>query len=149
MPRDAMLLGPGQVRAHYLARCPWGAVSIAAIGRHVVLGAASVDRTSRGAGAPVSFMRGAAQPARSGAPRQWLASSVRGVQFSRELRDDVLAGDITLSVRLWKRPQVKQGGRYRIGPRSDRDRRRRACPFAAITEADVRRAGESDRETLR
>jgi hypothetical protein len=37
--------------------------------------------------------------------------SVRGVEFSRELRDDVLAGDITLSVRLWKRPQVKEGGR--------------------------------------
>jgi hypothetical protein len=30
------------------------------------------------------------------------------------LRDDVLAGDITLSVRLWKRPQVKEGGRYLI-----------------------------------
>jgi hypothetical protein len=38
------------------------------------------------------------------------------VEFSRELRDDVLAGDITLSVRLWKRLQVKQGGRYRVGP---------------------------------
>jgi hypothetical protein len=24
------------------------------------------------------------------------------VEFSRELRNDVLAGDITLSVRLWK-----------------------------------------------
>jgi len=30
------------------------------------------------------------------------------VEFSRELRNDVLAGDITLSVRLWKRPQAKQ-----------------------------------------
>jgi hypothetical protein len=39
-------------------------------------------------------------------------SSVRGVQVSRAFRDDVLAGDITLSVRLWKRPQVRQGGRY-------------------------------------
>ena len=29
------------------------------------------------------------------------------VEFSRELRDDVLAGDITLSVLLWKRPLVK------------------------------------------
>jgi hypothetical protein len=38
------------------------------------------------------------------------------VEFSRELRNDVLAGDITLSVRLWKRPQVKEGGRYRVGP---------------------------------
>lgn len=42
-------------------------------------------------------------------------ASVLGVEFSRELRNDVLAGDITLSVRLWQRPQVKQGGRYRVG----------------------------------
>jgi hypothetical protein len=53
------------------------------------------------------------------------------VEFSRELRNDVLAGDITLSVRLWKRPRVKEGGRYRV------------------TGEDVRRAGEPDRETLR
>jgi hypothetical protein len=32
------------------------------------------------------------------------------MQFSPELRNDVLAGDITLSVRLWKRPRAKQGG---------------------------------------
>jgi hypothetical protein len=38
-------------------------------------------------------------------------ASVPGMEFSRELRSDVLAGDITLSVRLWKRPRVKQGGR--------------------------------------
>jgi hypothetical protein len=31
---------------------------------------------------------------------------------SRAFRDDVLTGDITLSVRLWKLPQVRQGGRY-------------------------------------
>jgi hypothetical protein len=37
---------------------------------------------------------------------------VRGLQVSRALRDDVLAGDIALSLRLWKRPQVMQGGRY-------------------------------------
>jgi hypothetical protein len=38
------------------------------------------------------------------------------VEFSRELRNDVLAWDITVSVRLWKQPRVKQGGRYRVGP---------------------------------
>jgi hypothetical protein len=38
------------------------------------------------------------------------------MQFSRELRNDVLARDITLTVRLWTRPQVKEGGRYRVGP---------------------------------
>ena len=76
-------------------------------------------------------------------------ASVRGVEFSRELRDDVLAGDITLSVRLWKRPQVKQGGRYRVGPGLIEVDAIELVPFAAITEADVRRANEPDRESLR
>jgi hypothetical protein len=71
------------------------------------------------------------------------------VQFSRELRDDVLAGEITLSVRLWKRPQVKPGGRYRVGPGLIEIDDIELVPFAAITEADVRRAGEPDREALR
>jgi hypothetical protein len=65
------------------------------------------------------------------------------------LRDDVLAGDITLSIRLWKRPQVKQGSRYRVGVGFIEIDAVELVAFAAITEADVRRAGESDRETLR
>jgi hypothetical protein len=71
------------------------------------------------------------------------------VEFSRELRNDVLAGDITLSVRLWKRPQVKQGGRYRVGLGEIEIDGIELLPFAAITGKDVRRAGEPDRETLR
>ena len=73
------------------------------------------------------------------------------MQFSQELRDDVLAGEITVSFRLWKRPQVKTGGRYPVGPglgliEVDSIE---LIPFADITSADVRRAGEPDRETLR
>jgi hypothetical protein len=71
------------------------------------------------------------------------------VQFSRELRNDVLAGDITLSVRLWKRPQVKEGGRYRVGLGEIEVDAIELVPFAAITRGDIRRAGEPDRETLR
>ena len=71
------------------------------------------------------------------------------MEFSRELRDDVLAGDITVSIRLWKRPQVKEGGRYRVGLGTIEIDAIELVPFAAITEADVRRAGEPDRETLR
>jgi hypothetical protein len=71
------------------------------------------------------------------------------VEFSRELRNDVLAGDITLSVRLWKRPRVKHGGRYRLGPGEIEIDAIELLPFAAITEEDVQRAGEPDRETLR
>jgi hypothetical protein len=71
------------------------------------------------------------------------------VEFSRELRNDVLAGDITLSVRLWQRPRVKEGGRYRVGPGEIEVDAVELVPFAAITRADVRRAGEPDRERLR
>ena len=73
------------------------------------------------------------------------------MEFSHELRDDVLAGDITVSFRLWKRPKVKTGGRYPVGPGGaliEVDSIE-LIPFADVTEADVRRAGEPDRETLR
>lgn len=71
------------------------------------------------------------------------------MEFSRELRDDVLAGDITLSVRLWQRPRVTEGGRYRVGLGEIEVDRIELIPFSAITDADVLRAGEPDRETLR
>jgi hypothetical protein len=74
---------------------------------------------------------------------------VSDVEFSRELRNDVLAGEITLSVRLWKRPRVKAGGRYRVGLGEIEIDAIELVPFAAITREDVRRAGEPDRETLR
>jgi hypothetical protein len=73
------------------------------------------------------------------------------VVFSKELRDDVLAGEITVSFRLWTRLQVKVGGRYSVGPGSGLIEvdSIELIPFADITDADVRRAGEPDRETLR
>jgi hypothetical protein len=73
------------------------------------------------------------------------------VQFSRELRDDVLAGDITVSFRLWKRPKVRPGGRYPVGPGSAMIEvdSIELVPFGDITDPDLRRAGEPDRETLR
>ena len=71
------------------------------------------------------------------------------MQFSRELQNDVLAGDITLSVRLWTRPKVKEGGRYRVGLGEIEVDTIELVPFAAITAQDVRRAGEPDREASR
>lgn len=71
------------------------------------------------------------------------------MEFSRELRNDVLAGDITLSVRLWKRARVKAAGRYRVGLGEIEVDAIELVPFASITGKDVRRAGEPDRETLR
>ena len=71
------------------------------------------------------------------------------MQFSRELRNDVLGGDITLSIRLWKQPRVKRGGRYPVGLGEIEVDDIELIPFAAVTAKDVRRAGEPDRETLR
>jgi hypothetical protein len=71
------------------------------------------------------------------------------MEFSPELREDVITGDITVSYRLWQRPRVKIGGRYAVGPAQIQVDSVELVPFAAITEADVRRSGERDRETLR
>jgi len=71
------------------------------------------------------------------------------MQFSRDLRDDVIAGDITVSFRLWSRPKVKTGGRYPVGPAYIEVDAIELVPFASITAADVRRSGEPDLETLR
>jgi hypothetical protein len=71
------------------------------------------------------------------------------MEFSRELRSDVLTGDITLSVRLWKRPRVKPGGRYRVDLGEIEVDSVELVPFSAISPTDVRRAGEFDREALR
>lgn len=36
------------------------------------------------------------------------------MQFSRHLRDRVINGEVTTSIRFWKTPQVMTGGRYRL-----------------------------------
>jgi hypothetical protein len=36
------------------------------------------------------------------------------MQFTKKLRDGVRSGRITCSVRIWMRPKMKVGGRYRM-----------------------------------
>jgi hypothetical protein len=71
------------------------------------------------------------------------------VEFSKELRRDVLAGDITVSFRLWRRPKVKVGGRYPVGPGTIEVDSVESVPFSSISPADLGRSGESDLEALR
>ncbi|HEX4829473.1 MAG TPA: ASCH domain-containing protein [Trebonia sp.] len=73
------------------------------------------------------------------------------MMFSPELRDGVLAGQVTVSFRLWKRPKVKAGGRYPVGPGPGLIEvdAIELVPFASVTDDDVRLAGEPDLETLR
>jgi hypothetical protein len=71
------------------------------------------------------------------------------VEFSRELRDEVISGDITVSFRLWRRPKVRVGGRYPVGPAHIEIDSLELIPFASITPTEVYRSGEQDRESLR
>jgi hypothetical protein len=71
------------------------------------------------------------------------------VEFSRELRPDVLSGQITVSFRLWRRPQVKRGGRYRVEARQIEVDSVELVPFASIEDDDLGRSGEADLESLR
>ena len=71
------------------------------------------------------------------------------MQFSAELRDRVADGSITVSYRLWTRPQVKVGGRYRSGPVTVEVDDLEVMPFAAITSDELAATGEPDLESLR
>lgn len=35
--------------------------------------------------------------------------------FAKQLREPVMRGEITCSVRIWRQPRVKVGGRYPLG----------------------------------
>lgn len=71
------------------------------------------------------------------------------MEFSPELREDVLSGEITVSYRLWSRPQVKPGGRYRFRGGELVVDSVELVPFSSIDEADLRHTGETDLESLR
>ena len=71
------------------------------------------------------------------------------MEFSRELRDGVAAGDITVSFRLWQRPQVTVGNRYPVHGVEIEIDSIELLPFSSVSRADVRRSGERDRESLR
>lgn len=71
------------------------------------------------------------------------------MQFSRDLQDGVASGRITVSIRLWQRPQVKLGSRYSVGSVQIEIDSIELMPFRAVTADDIRESGERDRESLR
>jgi hypothetical protein len=108
---------------------------------------ASPERERRGCALKRAHTKGASRVATG--PYLPDCHRVTPVEFSKELRDDIAAGDITLTIRLWRRPQVKVGGRYRVGLVDIEVDRIEQVPFASVTTADIRRAGEESREALR
>jgi hypothetical protein len=71
------------------------------------------------------------------------------VEFSQELRSEVLTGQITVSFRLWRRPKVRPGGRYRVEAGQIEVDSVDLVPFSSIDDADLGRSGEADLESLR
>jgi hypothetical protein len=71
------------------------------------------------------------------------------VQFSPELRERVADGSITVSYRLWTRPQVKVGGIYTTASVDIEIDDMELVPFSSIDAEDLRCTGEPDLESLR
>jgi hypothetical protein len=63
------------------------------------------------------------------------------MQFAKQLREPVKQGKITCSIRIWVRPQVKAGGRYRLGEGHVVVDRIQQIDFEGITPALARKSG--------
>lgn len=64
--------------------------------------------------------------------------------FTKRLRDRVMLGEITCSVRIWQSQRVKTGGRYPLGPGAIQVTSVREIGFEDITPALARRSGFED-----
>ncbi|MEZ5558619.1 MAG: hypothetical protein R3E86_08780 [Pseudomonadales bacterium] len=63
------------------------------------------------------------------------------MQFTRRLREPIRNGEITTSIRIWKSPRVKVGGRYALGEGHVVVDRLSRIEFADITPRLARESG--------
>ena len=63
------------------------------------------------------------------------------MMFAKQLREPVMRGEITCSVRIWQGPHVKVGGRYRLGPGAIEVTGIREISLQDITPDLARRSG--------
>ena len=63
------------------------------------------------------------------------------MQFAKRLREPVMQGEVTCSVRIWQSPRVKVGGQYAMGPGAIHVSSIREIGFEDITPALARRSG--------
>jgi hypothetical protein len=69
--------------------------------------------------------------------------------FSMDAWPGLADGSITLTFRTWTSPQAKAGGRYRVGGMLLEAVDVRQVSAGSITDADARRAGSPDADTVR
>lgn len=63
------------------------------------------------------------------------------MMFTRRLREPVMRGEITCSVRIWQRPHVKVGGRYALAAGFVVVKSIQQIALADITPVLARRSG--------
>nr|MEA2797897.1 hypothetical protein [Phenylobacterium sp.] len=61
--------------------------------------------------------------------------------FTKRLREPIMRGEITCSVRIWRNARVKPGGRYRLGEGAIEVTSIREISMADITPDLARRSG--------
>ena len=61
--------------------------------------------------------------------------------FAKQLREPIRLGKVTCSVRIWTRPHVKVGGRYKLHPGHIEVRSIRPLTLGDITPELARRSG--------
>ena len=61
--------------------------------------------------------------------------------FTKRLREPIMRGEITCSVRIWQKPHVKVGGRYALGAGFVEVTSLRRITMADITPALATRSG--------
>jgi hypothetical protein len=63
------------------------------------------------------------------------------MMFTKRLREPVMRGEVTCSVRIWQKPHVKAGGRYAMGPGVIHVTSIRQIDLTDVTPALARRSG--------
>ena len=63
------------------------------------------------------------------------------MMFTKRLREPVMRGEITCSVRIWQKPHVKVGGRYALGAGAIEVTAIRQIGMEDITPELARRSG--------
>ena len=68
--------------------------------------------------------------------------------FTKRLRERIMRGEITCTVRIWKGLRVKTGGRYPLGPGHVEVTRIQHIDLSDVTEDIARRSGFEDLHDL-
>jgi hypothetical protein len=70
------------------------------------------------------------------------------LMFTKRLREPIMRGEVTCTVRIWLRLHVKVGGRYRLGPGHVEVTRIQHIDLSDVTEEVARRSGFDGLEDL-